>query len=68
MRLLVRIRRPGTVAITVPVANIFLMRAAWFRARCAGSDVPPAWPAARPRSSAIRDDLPWPDADPKTPE
>ena len=29
------------VAITVPVTNIFLMRAALFRARRAGNDVPP---------------------------
>ena len=30
------------VAITVPVTNIFLMRAALFRARRAGNDVPPS--------------------------
>jgi len=30
------------VSITVPVTNIFLMRAALFRARRAGKDVPPS--------------------------
>ena len=30
------------VAITVPVTNIFLMRAALFRARRGGNDVPPS--------------------------
>lgn len=30
------------VAITVPVTNIFLMRAALFRARRSGKDVPPS--------------------------
>ena len=30
------------VAVTVPVTNIFLMRAALFRARRAGRDVPPS--------------------------
>ena len=30
------------VAITVPVTNIFLMRAALFRARREGNDVPPS--------------------------
>ena len=32
----------GFVAVTVPVTSIFLMRAALFRARQAGQDVPPS--------------------------
>ena len=42
------------VAITVPVTNIFLMRAALFRARRSGKDVPPSLSravAARKRDS-----------------
>ena len=42
------------VAITVPVTNIFLMRAALFRARRAGQNVPPhvghAAPGSTPQS------------------
>ena len=41
------------VAITVPVTNIFLMRAALFRARRAGSDVPPS--LSRNTASVERD-------------
>lgn len=41
------------VAITVPVTNIFLMRAALFRARRAGSDVPPS--LSRTTDSVERD-------------
>lgn len=38
----------GFVAITVPVTSIFLMRAALFRARQAGQDVPPSLSSATP--------------------
>lgn len=41
------------VAITVPVTNIFLMRAALFRARRAGQDVPPS--LSRATASRERD-------------
>ncbi|ART51631.1 Na+/H+ antiporter subunit G [Acidovorax carolinensis] len=41
------------VAITVPVTNIFLMRAALFRARRTGSDVPPS--LSRSTASVERD-------------
>jgi len=42
------------VAITVPVMSIFLMRAALFRARQAGQDVPPS--LSQPRvSTEIKD-------------
>ena len=41
------------VAITVPVTNIFLMRAALFRARRMGSDVPPS--LSRSTASVERD-------------
>lgn len=38
----------GFVAVTVPVTSIFLMRAALFRARQAGQDVPPSLSSATP--------------------
>lgn len=41
------------VAITVPVTNVFLMRAALFRARRMGKDVPPT--LSRTDSDAARD-------------
>ena len=39
------------VAITVPVTNIFLMRAALFRARRAGQNVPPHVSRSEPAST-----------------
>ena len=41
------------VAVTVPITTIFLMRAALFRARRAGSDVPPS--LSRNTASVERD-------------
>jgi multicomponent K+:H+ antiporter subunit G len=38
----------GFVAVTVPVTSIFLMRAALFRARQAGQDVPPSLSSVTP--------------------
>lgn len=38
----------GFVAVTVPVTSIFLVRAALFRARQAGQDVPPSLSSVTP--------------------
>ena len=38
----------GFVAVTVPVTSIFLMRAALFRARQTGQDVPPSLSSVTP--------------------
>ncbi len=41
------------VAITVPIMSIFLMRAALFRARQAGQDVPPSLNQSAPTPTAM---------------
>ncbi len=43
------------VAVTVPVTNIFLMRAALFRARRAGRDVPPSLSRRMDATTSQRD-------------
>ncbi len=57
------------VAITVPIMSIFLMRAALFRARQMGQDVPPSLsqPKAEPPAPGTAYTTP-PDAAPETPQ